>query len=76
MYLTIEETADYLSLPTSFIEQLVQQKKIRAVFDGSQFLVYKEQFNHHLEQLERYKQKIQEEKDEPLPEDWDAKDED
>lgn len=76
MYLTIEETAEYLDLPIDFIKSLILQKRIRTVFDGEQYLIYKEQFNRHLEQVERYKKLLAEEMSEPLPEDWDVKDED
>ena len=76
MYLTIEETAEYLELPIDFIKNLIIQKRIRAVFDGEQYLIYKEQFNRHLEQVEKYKKMLEEEYSEPLPEDWDVKDED
>ena len=76
MYVTIEETAEYLELPIDFIKNLILQKRIRAVFDGEQYLIYKEQFNRHLEQVEKYKKMIEEEYSEPLPEDWDVKDED
>ena len=45
LYITVEETAEYLNLSKSYIEELIQQKKIRALFDGEQYLVNKEQFN-------------------------------
>ena len=76
LYITIEETAEYLNLPKSYIEELIQQKKIRALFDGEQYLVNKEQFNTHLEQMEKYKQLVEEILNEPIPEDMDVKDED
>jgi excisionase family DNA binding protein len=76
MYLTITETAEYLSLPVPFIENLVLQGKIRAHHDGKQYLINKEQFNAHLEQMEKHKKMLEEELNEPLPEDWDVKDED
>ncbi|ANN30557.1 hypothetical protein A9498_02110 [Bacillus thuringiensis serovar coreanensis] len=76
MYITVEETAEYLNLPKSYIEELIQQKKIRALFDGEQYLVNKEQFNTHLEQTEKYKQLVEEILNEPIPEDMDVKDED
>jgi len=76
MYLTIKETAEYLSLPESYIEKLIQQKRIRAVHDGEQFLIYREQFNSHLEQMEKMKKFIEEYLNEPIPEDLDVKDED
>lgn len=76
LYITIEETMEYLNLPKSYIEELIQQKKIRALFDGEQYLVNKEQFNTHLEQMEKYKQLVEEILNEPIPEDMDVKDED
>jgi excisionase family DNA binding protein len=76
MYLTIKETAEYLSFPESFIESLVQQKRIRAIHDGEQYLINKEQFNTHLEQMEKYKKLAEEVLNEPTPEDLDVKDED
>lgn len=76
MYLTIKETAEYLSLPESYIEKLIQQKRIRAVHDGEQFLINQEQFNTHLEQMENIKKLIEEYLNEPIPEDLDVKDED
>ncbi|PEQ62614.1 helix-turn-helix domain-containing protein [Bacillus cereus] len=76
LYITVEETAEYLNLPKSYIEELIRQKKIRALFDGEQYLVNKEQFNTHLEQMEKYKQLVEEILNEPIPEDMDVKDED
>ncbi|MGA4721511.1 excisionase family DNA-binding protein [Fictibacillus nanhaiensis] len=76
MYLTIKETAEYLSMPEVVVESLVQQNKIRTIFDGNQHLINKEQFNTHFEQLEKYKKMVEEYLSEPIPEDWDAKDED
>lgn len=76
MYLTIQETAEYLSIPEKQVENLVKEKKIRTVFDGEQYLIYKEQFNTHLRQVEKYKELIEELRNEPIPEDIDVKDED
>ncbi|AZU60799.1 excisionase family DNA-binding protein [Neobacillus mesonae] len=76
MYLTVKETAEYLSIPAATVEKLIQQKKIRALYDGNEYLIYKEQFNTHLKQMETYKQLIQEILNEPIPEDLDVKDED
>lgn len=58
------------------MKSLIQQKKIRALFDGEQYLLNKEQFNTHLEQMEKYKQLVEEILNEPIPEDMDVKDED
>ncbi|HHT7236332.1 MULTISPECIES: helix-turn-helix domain-containing protein [Bacillus] len=76
LYITVEEAAEYLKLPKSYVEDLIQQKKIRALFDGEQYLINKEQFNTHLEQMEKYKQLVEEILNEPIPEDMDVKDED
>lgn len=76
MYLTMEETAEYLQFPVLFIEKLIQQGKIRALHDGENYLINKEQFNDHLEQMEKYKKQLAEWQAEPLPEDMDIKDED
>ncbi len=76
MYLTIEETAEYLSIPEETVKKLIQEKKIRALYDGNEYLIYKEQFNTHLKQLEKYRQLVEEILNEPIPEDLDIKDED
>ncbi|KMK91111.1 excisionase family DNA-binding protein [Rossellomorea marisflavi] len=76
MYLTIEETAEYLSLPVAYIESLILERKVRAVHDGERYLIYKEQFTHHLEQMEKMKRQLAEYWNEPIPEDPDVKDED
>ncbi|KGX88192.1 excisionase family DNA-binding protein [Pontibacillus litoralis] len=76
MYLTIEETAEYLELPVEYIEKLVHHKRIRTVFDGKQHLIFQGQFTTHIEQLEKYREYIQEILNEPIPEDIDVKDED
>lgn len=76
MYLTISETAEYLSMPETKVMALVLQGKIRAVHDGERFLVNKDQFTTHFEQVEKYRLMIQEYLNEPIPEDIDVKDED
>jgi excisionase family DNA binding protein len=76
MYLTIKETAEYLSMPESTIEELIKQKKIRAIHDGEGWIINKEQFNTHLKQIEKYKHLVEEILSEPIPEDHDIKDED
>ncbi len=76
MYLTIKETAEYLSMAESNVEALIKQKKIRAIHDGENYLINKEQFNTHLKQMEKYKHLVEELLNEPIPEDIDIKDED
>lgn len=76
MYLTIEETAEYLSVDQSKIRAFVLQGRVRAVYDGEKYLINKEQFSTHLDQMDKYKKVIQDYLSEPLPEDPDVKDED
>ncbi|KYC84127.1 MULTISPECIES: excisionase family DNA-binding protein [Heyndrickxia] len=76
MYLTLKETADYLSMSEAAIEKLILQGKIRFVHDGEQYLIYKDQFKTHLEQMEKYKKLVEDWNSEPIPEDPDIKDED
>lgn len=76
MYLTIKETAEFLSFSETYVESLILQKKIRAIHDGEQYLIYKEQFNTHINQMEKYKKVVEEILNEPIPEDIDIKDED
>lgn len=76
MYLTIKETAEYLEVPEETVKSLIQQKKIRSVFDGEQYLINRDQFSTHLKQLEKYKELIEEILNEPIPESIDVKDED
>lgn len=76
MYLTIKETADYLSMEETAVRALVLQGRIRAIFDGETYLINQEQFTTHFEQLEKYKKMVDEYLSEPIPEDIDVKDED
>ncbi|CRK82002.1 excisionase family DNA-binding protein [Neobacillus massiliamazoniensis] len=77
MYLTVEETADYLSVSVPYVESLILQGKIRVLRDGDgEVLIYKDQFKTHFEQLEKYRKLVEELANEPVPEDVDIKDED
>ncbi|OCA87550.1 hypothetical protein A8F94_06735 [Bacillus sp. FJAT-27225] len=76
MYLTIKETAEYLAMTEAQIKSLVSQKKIRAIFDGEQYLINREQFSNHWDHVEQAKRMIEEWRNEPIPEDPDIKDED
>lgn len=58
------------------VTALVMQGRIRAIHDGEQYLINKEQFTTHFEQVEKYKKMIQDYLNEPIPEDIDVKDED
>jgi len=58
------------------IEKLIIRKQIRALHNGEEFLIYQDQFTTHLEQMKKYQLMLEEYQREPIPEDWDAKDED
>jgi excisionase family DNA binding protein len=76
MYLTVQETAEYLSMDEKKVSAFVLQGRIRAIHDGEQYLINKEQFTTHFEQVEKYRLMIDEYLSEPIPEDIDVKDED
>jgi len=76
MYLTTKETAELLSVSEPTVRKLILEKKVRALFDGQQYLINKEQFNTHLQQIEKYKRYVEDILNEPIPEDLDIKDED
>lgn len=75
MFITLEELAEYLELPVKYLEQQVKKGNIKVVEDGKQLLVNQENFSWHKEQIEKKRKQLLTE-EEPLPEDWDAKDED
>lgn len=76
MYLTLEETADYLDIKISEVYRLIREKQIRTVSDGENSLVNKEQFNLYLKSLEVYKAEMLDYLNELPPEDSDIRDED
>lgn len=76
LYLTLEETAEYLDIQLSEVYRLIFEQQIRTVSDGEELLVNKEQFNLYLKSLETYKAEIQDYLNELPPEDIDIKDED
>ncbi len=76
MYLSIKETAEYLSCSETYVKTMIQQKKIRALFDGQDYLINKDQFTTHMKQMEKYKELVEEVRNEPIPDDIDIKDED
>jgi glucose-6-phosphate isomerase len=75
-YLTLQETAAYLELPASFILEKILEGRIRAVHNGEEYLINKDQFAHHLEQIRKLKEFLEEWRNEPIPESYDVKDED
>ncbi|SEN69448.1 DNA binding domain-containing protein, excisionase family [Amphibacillus marinus] len=76
MYITIAEAADYLDLSEKEVRQLVFTQKIKAVYDGKQYLVNKGQFDAHLREMEKYRAVMQEILNEPIPESAFVRDED
>ncbi|MGE5701980.1 MAG: excisionase family DNA-binding protein [Clostridia bacterium] len=76
MYMTVKETAAYLQLSVSFILEKIAEGRIRAVHNGEEYMINKEQFNHFLDQLAKLKEELAKEKDEVIPESYDYKDED
>ena len=76
IYLNLNEAAEYLSISEEKLRRLIVQGKIRAIHDGNEYLLNKEQFNTHLRQMEKYKELAEEYYNEPIPEDRDIKDED
>ena len=76
MYKSVEETAIDLGMPQKQVLQYIYDGRIKAVFDGEQFLVNSAQFDTYFEQLERIKEEIEIWKNTPIPEDMDVKDED
>lgn len=76
MYKTVEDTAMDLGMPPSQVLQYIYSGRIRAVYDGEQFLVNSAQFDTYHEQLARIKEEIEIWKSTPIPDDMDVKDED
>lgn len=76
MYLTIEQTAEYLHLSIDDIHRLIRERQIRYVVVDEELLIYREQFALFLRAREDYWRKVAEELAQPLPEDPDIKDED
>ncbi|MDT8862728.1 excisionase family DNA-binding protein [Alkalihalobacillus sp. MEB130] len=76
MYISISELAAYLELSEEYIVQQIRLGHVKAIFDGKEYLLNREQFIWHKEQLDLKRKQLAQEAEEPLPEDWDAKDED
>lgn len=76
LYVTIKEVVEYLDIPEKFIVEKIREGIIRTVSDGEQLLVNKNQFDRHLKLMKKRLEEFKQEKNEPLPEDYDYKDED
>jgi excisionase family DNA binding protein len=76
MYVTIKELAEYLHLSPDFVFQQIKAGKIRAVNDGDQYLVNKDQFTSTKDKIEKEILLWREEQLQEIPADIDVKDED
>lgn len=76
MYMTVPETAAFLSMPQEQVNRYILEGRIKAVHDGEQYMVNTSQFDTHFQQLELAKQELAEWKATPIPDDVDIKDED
>lgn len=76
VYITVLELADYLHLSPDYVYQQIKVGNIRAVYDGEQFLVNKDQFVNTKEQIEKQILQWREEQQQAIPLDIDVKDED
>ncbi|MFC0557672.1 hypothetical protein [Halalkalibacter alkalisediminis] len=76
MYVTVKELAKYLDLSEDYILQQIRLGHVKTIFDGENHLLNQEQFLWHKEQLDIKRKQLTLEAEEPIPEDWDAKDED
>ncbi|ALS76142.1 excisionase [Planococcus rifietoensis] len=76
MYMTVPETAVFLSMPEEQVNRYVLEGRIRAVHDGEQYLINTSQFESHFQQLEVAKLELEEWRATPIPDDIDIKDED
>lgn len=76
MYLTPEETAEFLEVPVSEIYRLIREKQVRYLTVDDQVLLYQEQFNLFLKERKRQLEAYQDYLNTPIPEDKNIKDED
>lgn len=76
MYLTIEQTAEFLEVPVSEIYRLIREKQVRYLTVDDQVLLYQEQFNLFLKERDQQQVAYEEYLNTPIPEDKDIKDED
>ena len=76
MYLTVEQTAEYLEVPVSEIYRLIRENQVRYLVIDGEVMLYQEQFNLFLKERERQLVIYEEYLNTPIPEDKDIKDED
>ncbi|ANU18166.1 DNA-binding protein [Planococcus maritimus] len=76
MYMTVSETATFLSMPEEQVNRYILEGRIRAVHDGTQYLINTSQFDSHFRQMEIARLELEEWRATPIPDDVDVKDED
>lgn len=76
MYVTAEELAKYLNLTPEYIVDQIKKGNVKAVYDGETYLLNKDQFTWHKEQIKKRLEELRREEEEGIPEDIDVKDED
>lgn len=76
MYLTVEQTAEYLDVSVSEIYRLIRENQVRYLDVDGEVMLYQEQFNLFLKERERQLTAYEEYLNTPIPEDKDIKDED
>lgn len=76
LYITINELSEQLKLSKKSILDLINKGRINTVSDGEQLLVNKESFDNYMELLRKKIEELNEKNNEPIPEDYDVKDED
>lgn len=76
MYLTVEQTAEYLDVSVSEIYRIIRENQVRYLDVDGEVMLYQEQFNLFLKERERQLAAYEEYLNTPIPEDKDIKDED
>ena len=76
MYLTVEQTAEYLDVSVGEIYRLIRENQVRYLDVDGEVMLYQEQFNLFLKERERQLAAYEEYLNTPIPEDKDIKDED
>lgn len=76
LYITIKELADQLKLSEKETLALIKRGNLNTVSDGEQLLVNKVNFDDYMELLRHKIEEFNEKNSEPIPEDYDVKDED
>lgn len=76
MYISLNQLAVYLGVTESYLRGQLLLGNISGVFDGKTWLFNQSQFDIHKKQLDDKRKQAVKDDEEPIPEDWDAHDED